>query len=138
MRFGRIWIAMMTFVLVGTPVLHATSAHTWVASYGSDANLGTQTSPYGDFATAVANTTAGGIVSVLDPGDYGPVTLSQSITIDGTGGGSVGFTGGEGVFINATATGQVFVIRNLVINGEGVGTYPIYFQSGEQASARAW
>jgi hypothetical protein len=129
MRIGKIGTAVMTFILLATPLLHATAAHTWVASYGNDTNLGTQTSPYADFATAVANTSVGGIVSVLGPGDYGPVTLTQSITIDGTGGGSIGFTGGEGIYIDATSTGATFVIRNLTIDGEGTGSDAIFLAS---------
>jgi hypothetical protein len=96
MKLPRIGIAAASLLLLAAP-LSATSTHTWVAYYGSDSNTGAQNSPYADFATAVANTSAGGTVSVLTPGDYGPITLTQSITIDGTGGGSIGGWTNEGI-----------------------------------------
>jgi len=107
----------------------ALPTHTWVSANGNDANSGTAVSPYADFVTAVANTAPGGIVSVIGPGDYGSVTISQSITIDGTNGGSIGFTGGEGIFISAGTNANI-VLRNLTINGEGVGADAIFIASG--------
>jgi hypothetical protein len=109
--------------------LSALPTHTWVSANGNDANSGTAVSPYADFVTAVANTAPGGIVSVIGPGDYGSVTISQSITIDGTNGGSIGFTGGEGIFISAGTNANI-VLRNLTINGEGVGADAIFIASG--------
>lgn len=104
-------------------------AHTWVADYGSDSNSGAYSSPYLDFATAIANTAAGGEVSVLTPGEYGACTITQSITIDGGGPrGSVSFSGGEGVFINVAANATV-VLRNLDVDGGGVGSDGIFVQS---------
>jgi hypothetical protein len=108
--------------------LFALPAHTWVATNGSDANSGTALSPYADFATAIANTAPGGIVSVVGPGDYGPITITQSITIDGTNGGSIGFTGGEGIYISPGSNANI-VLRNLAIDGEGVGSDAIFIAS---------
>ncbi|MGA2649069.1 MAG: hypothetical protein ABSF28_01035 [Terracidiphilus sp.] len=108
---------------------NALSAHTWVSANGNDANSGTAVSPYADFATAVANTAAGGTVSVLGPGDYGPVTITQSITIDGTGGGSINFAGdAEAIYISAGANANI-VLRNLSINGGGTGSDAIFIAS---------
>jgi hypothetical protein len=105
--------------------LSALPSHTWVSGSGSDTNTGTFLSPYADFATAVANTAPGGIVTAKDAGDFGAVTLTQSITIDGNNVGSIGFTGGEGIYIGA-APGATINIRNLVINGFGVGTDALF------------
>jgi hypothetical protein len=128
MKIYRFAIATALLLLLAAP-LYATSSHTWVSATGSDSNSGTQKNPYADFATAVANTTAGGIVSVLTPGDYGPVTLTQSITIDGTGGGSIGFAGdGEGIYISAGANANI-VLRNLNIDGGGTGSDAIFIAS---------
>ena len=120
--------AALAFLAVSLSA-HGLPTHTWVSPNGSNANSGTATSPYADFATAVANTAAGGIVSVLGPGDYGPVTITQSITIDGTGGGSIGFAGdGEGIYINAGANANI-VLRNLTVDGGGTGQDAIYIAS---------
>ena len=110
-------------------VAYALPTHTWVSTKGSDSNSGTMASPYADFATAAANTAAGGTVSVLDAGDYGPLTITQSITIDGTGGGSIGFAGdGEGIYIDPSSAASV-VIRNLTIDGGGTGSDAIFVAS---------
>ena len=36
-----------------------------------------------DFAAALAQTPAGGEIDVLDPGDFGPVTITKSVSIYG-------------------------------------------------------
>jgi hypothetical protein len=128
MKLYRVGIAAASLTLFATS-LSALSAHTWVSANGNDANTGTAVSPYADFATAVANTAAGGIVSVMGPGDYGPVTITQSITIDGTGGGSIGFAGdGEGIYIDPSAAANI-VLRNLTIDGGGTGSDAIFVAS---------
>jgi hypothetical protein len=117
-------------LLTATMSAQAVSNHTWVSGFGNDANTGTFISPYATFATAVANTTAGGIVSVRDAGDFGAVTISKSITLDGSGAGAtITFTGAEGVFVSAGATDKV-ILRHLTINGIGMGTDAIFFSSG--------
>jgi hypothetical protein len=116
------------FCAASVPV-NALSSHTWVSANGNDANTGTEVSPYADFATAVANTAAGGTVSVLGPGDYGPVTITQSITIDGTGGGSINFAGdGEGIYVNPGAAANI-VLKNLTVDGGGTGSDAIFIAS---------
>jgi hypothetical protein len=115
--------------------LSALSTHTWVSATGNDSNTGTPVSPYADFATAVANTAAGGTVSVTGPGDYGPVTITQSITIDGTGGGSINFAGdGEAIYIDPSAAANI-VIRNLTIDGGGTGSDAIFVASAGTTNA---
>jgi hypothetical protein len=128
MMFKRIAMGASSLILFATS-LSALSTHTWVAANGNDANAGTPASPYADFATAVANTAAGGTVSVMGPGDYGPVTITQSITIDGSGGGSINFAGdGEGIYVDAAANANI-VIRNLSIDGGGTGSDAIFVAS---------
>jgi hypothetical protein len=116
-------------LLVFAASLSAASAHTWVSATGNDSTgTGTTAKPYATFQTAMNNTTAGGLISVMGPGDYGPVSVIQSVTIDGTGGGSISFTGSEGIFVNPGAAASV-VLRNLTIDGTGVGTDAIFVSS---------
>jgi hypothetical protein len=116
------------FCVVSVPA-SALPTHTWVSANGNDANAGTPISPYADFATAVANTAVGGTVSVMGPGDYGPVTITQSITIDGTGGGSINFAGdGEGIYIEAGEAANI-VLKNLTVDGGGTGSDAIFVAS---------
>lgn len=124
-------LTILVLALLTTPLLNATSSHTWVSGAGSDSNPCTRTSPFATFQTAIDNTTAGGIVSVIDPGDFGPVSISKAITIDGGGaGGTISFTGAQGVFVFAGASDTV-VLRHLTINGLGTGNDAIFYSTGQ-------
>jgi len=125
MKLDRLAIGIASFCLLATS-LSAQSAHTWVSTTGNDTTgTGTTARPYATFQTAANNTAAGGIISVMGPGDYGAVTIGNSLTIDGTGGGSIAFNGGEGIYVTAPATATV-VLRNLTIDGVGVGSDAIF------------
>jgi hypothetical protein len=95
------------------------SSQTFVsATLGSDSNPCTRMSPCLTFAAALAQTTAGGEIDVLDPGDFGPVTITKAITLDGGGGqtASVMVSGTNGIDVSAGAN-DVVILRNLRING---------------------
>lgn len=117
--------AVLVFALLGatgTSLSHAQATRTWVSGVGDDVNPCSRTAPCKTFAGAISKTAAGGEISVLDPGGFGAVTITKSMTIDGGGGGS-GFgsilnAGGTGVLINAGAS-DVVTLRNLSINGAG-------------------
>jgi hypothetical protein len=129
MKANPLNIIAASLILFFASSLAAQSTHTWVSATGKDTNTGTVTSPYADFATAVANTAAGGTVSVMGPGDYGTVTITQSITIDGTGGGSINFAGdGEGIYISPGSAANI-VLRNLTIDGGGTGMDAVFVAS---------
>ena len=91
---------------------------TWVSGVGSDANPCSRTAPCKTFAGAISKTAAGGEISVLDPGGYGAVTITKSITIDGGGGqvASVLASGTNGIVVSAPANATV-TLRNIRING---------------------
>lgn len=134
MKLRSIGIAAVPLLLFASS-LSALPTHTWVSATGNDANTGTPTSPYADFATAVANTAPGGTVSVMGPGDYGSVTITQSITIDGTGGGSINFAGGgEAIYIDVGSAANI-VLRNLTIDGGGTGADAIFVASAGTTNA---
>jgi hypothetical protein len=110
--------------------LSAQLTHTWVSATGNDSTCtGTTAKPCASFAQAINLTAVGGTISVLGPGDYGAITISQSITIDGTGGGTINFAGdGEGIYIDPSAAANV-VLRNLSIDGAGTGSDAIFIAS---------
>jgi hypothetical protein len=110
-------IAMMAFAHSAT----AQASRTWVSGVGDDANPGSRTAPCKTFAGAISKTAAKGVISVLDPGGFGTVTITQSITLDGGGieGGILGSLT-NGIVINAAAT-DVVILRNLQIEGVGTG-----------------
>lgn len=95
----------------------AQATRTWVSGVGDDANPCSRTAPCKTFAGAISKTAAGGEISVLDPGGYGAVTITKSITIDGAGTlASILASLTTGVIVNAAAT-DVIILRNLSING---------------------
>jgi Divergent InlB B-repeat domain len=110
------------------------SSRTWVsAALGNDANPCTRMSPCLTFAAALAQTTAGGEIDVLDPGDFGPVTITKAISIYGDAAGVAGTItapGTSGIVISASA-GDPIHLRGLVFDGVNAsGTSGIVFTSG--------
>jgi hypothetical protein len=102
----------------------AQATRTWVSGTGDDANPCSRTAPCKTIPGAISKTAAHGEIDALDPGGYGTVTITKSITIDGgTGAGwaSILNSGVPGVTINAGTT-DVVTLRNLSINGAGTGT----------------
>ena len=94
----------------------STIAHTRVSGSGSDSNPCTFASPCATFAGALANTSAGGLITAKDAGDFGPVNIGKSVTIDGNNIGSITYTSGDGIAITASAN---VTVQNLTINGLG-------------------
>jgi Divergent InlB B-repeat domain/Viral BACON domain len=110
------------------------TSRTWVsAALGSDSNPCTRSAPCLTFAAALALTTAGGEIDVLDPGDFGPVIITQSITIAGDEAGPSGMltaSGSSGVVISA-GSGDAINLRGLVFDGANAsGTSGVVFLSG--------
>src|SRR5438309_8358314 len=84
---------------------HAQANRTWVSGVGDDVNPCSRTAPCKTFAGAISKTAAGGEIDVLDPGGFGPVIISKSITIDGTGVlAGILAPGGNGITINSKET----------------------------------
>jgi len=108
------------FVVVTASTAHAQATRTWVSGVGNDANPCSRTAPCKTFAGAISVTAAGGEIDALDPGGFGTVTITKSITIDGGGGqvASILASGVNGIIVNA-GMNDVVILRNLRINGAG-------------------
>jgi hypothetical protein len=61
---------------------YAQATRTWVSGVGDDANACTRTAPCKTFAGAISKTASGGEINCIDPGGFGAVTITKSITID--------------------------------------------------------
>ena len=87
---------------------YALNQHSWISGTGSGAAC-TRTAPCADFGTALGATQAGGVISVLDSGDFGPLQLTKPVTIraDGADGGLVNLVGNFGIVIVGWAVGRV-------------------------------
>ena len=85
-----------------------------------------RTAPCKTFAGAISKTARGGEISVLDPGGFGNVTITKSITINGTPGAGYGSilvpAASTGIIINIidpADTRRVVRLNWLDINGAG-------------------
>jgi hypothetical protein len=109
------------FVLLASTLAQAQASRTWVSGVGSDANPCSRTAPCLTFAGAISKTAAKGEISVLDPGGFGAVTITKSISIISEGNiAGVLVSGTNGITINAL-TSDVITLRGLDINGLGAG-----------------
>ena len=109
---------------------HAQATRTWVSGVGDDANPCSRTAPCKTFAGAISKTAAGGEISALDPGGFGAVTITKSITINGDGTlAGILAAGTNGVIVNAGANDDV-VLRNLSIQGAGSGINGVRYLAG--------
>src|SRR5450432_4615171 len=59
----------------------AQATRTWVSGVGDDVNPCSRTAPCKTFAGAISKTAAGGEINCLDPGGFGGVTITKSMTI---------------------------------------------------------
>jgi hypothetical protein len=110
------------FALFVAPSMFAQATRTWVSGVGDDANPCSRTAPCKTFAGAISKTAAGGEISVLDPGGYGAVNITKSITLNGAGTlASILFSGTNGIIINGS--GIIVNITDLSLNG-GTPTSP--------------
>lgn len=108
-------------MMLASGLANAQATRTWVSGVGDDANPCSRTAPCKTFAGAISKTAADGEINVLDPGGFGALTITKSITIS-----SVGFEAGvlvsgtNGIVISAAATDKV-VLEGLDIDGLGTG-----------------
>jgi hypothetical protein len=110
--------------------MYGQATRTWVSGVGDDANPCSRTAPCKTFAGAISKTAAGGEISVLDPGGYGAVTITKSITINGDGTlAGILSAATNGIVINAGVNDKV-ILRNLSIEGVKTGLTGIRFLAG--------
>ncbi len=130
-RFALLALAVGLFLpfMVSTPA-HAQASRTWVSGVGDDANPCSRTAPCKTFAGAISKTAAAGEINCLDPGGFGAVTITKSMTISceaGTAG--VLVAGTNGIIFAGASTDYLF-LKGLDIEGLGSGLSGIVFNSG--------
>jgi hypothetical protein len=117
--------SIVILVLTFASLAHAQASRTWVSGTGTDAGTCTRLAPCLTFSFALTQTTAGGEIDALDPGDFVnatiPLVIDRAVTIDGTqGAGFASMTvpgSSHGITITTANTTDVVTIRNLTING---------------------
>jgi hypothetical protein len=116
-RFTIKVMAIAIFMFATVSIAQAQASRTWVSGVGDDANPCSRTAPCKTWAGAISKTAACGEIDALDPGGFGAVTITKSITLDGTGTfASILASLVNGIVINAAST-DVVTIRGISING---------------------
>jgi hypothetical protein len=115
---------------------HAQATRTWVSGVGDDANPCSRTAPCKTFAGAISKTAAGGEINVLDPGGFGAVTITKSISITAVGvEAGVLVSGTNGIVINVQSTDKV-LLDGLDIEGLGTGLNGVTIVGGGRTTIR--
>ena len=74
-------LLVSVLLLLASGSAFAQATRTWVSGVGDDANPCSRTAPCKTWAGAISKTATGGIINCLDPGGFGAVTITKSITI---------------------------------------------------------
>src|ERR1044072_4236323 len=117
--------AFQAFALLGLffafSVIAGAQSRTWVSGVGDDINPCSRTAPCKTFSKAHSVTAANGEINCLDPGGFGTVTITKSITIDCEDTqGAISAAGVSGGIILNAANIDVR-LRGIDINGMGTG-----------------
>src|SRR5678816_3203634 len=108
--------SFLVFVFAFASIAQAQATRTWVSGVGDDVNPCSRTAPCKTFAGAISKTAANGQINCLDPGGFGAVTITKSITINCQFEAGVLTNAGNGINVNVLAT-DVVVLKGLDING---------------------
>jgi hypothetical protein len=130
--------AALTAILPAIPAQAAGAARTFVSAAGSDTNncINVAT-PCRHLANAYAATAPNGEIYVLDPANYGSLTITGPVSIEGHGWASIApVIGQAAITINAN-TGDKINIIGVVLDGTAIAmTTGILFSSGGSLTVR--
>jgi hypothetical protein len=117
------FLGALFVVGLATAPAHAQATRTWVSGVGDDANPCSRTAPCKTWPGAITKTATGGEIDALDPGGFGTLTITKSITLDGGGGQVASTLSSAGVNgFNISAPSGIVILRNLRVNGGGGAT----------------
>jgi len=123
MLFRIVALPLVAFTLSTLVATNASALaqRTFVATYGSDGSPNcSAVAPCRSFGTAIVRTASAGEVIVLDSGGYGPLTITQSVSLISPAGVYSGIsvlTALDGIVVDGP--GITVVLRGLTINGQG-------------------
>jgi hypothetical protein len=127
-----IFIAAALALAVTLPAVPAqAAARTFVSAAGNDSNPCTITLPCRNLQAAYNAVAADGQVEALDPGNYGSLTITGPVSIQGHGWASMSATIGAAITITSPGLTDKITISGVVLDGLGItGTTGIQFNSG--------
>ncbi|CAM5517018.1 hypothetical protein MAUB1S_08627 [Mycolicibacterium aubagnense] len=124
MKSLQLWLSVLALAVASLFFVsgaQAQATRTWVSGVGDDVNPCSRTAPCKTFAGAISKTADGGIINCLDPGAFGTLTITKSITLDCIGVHAGMLSSGTNG-INVNGSGIDVILRGLSI--EGAGTTP--------------
>src|SRR3979409_1259664 len=119
----------VTMLFVASPA-SAQATRTWVSGVGDDANPCSRTAPCKTFAGAISKTAAAGEINCLDPGGFGAVTITKSMTISCEAGTAGVLVSGTNAIVFAGGANDYLFLKGLDIEGFGTGLSGVLFNSG--------
>ena len=133
-----IFIAAALALAVALPAAPAQAAgRTFVSAAGNDSNPCTITLPCRNLQAAYNAVAANGQVEVLDPGNYGSLTITGPVNIQGHGWAGMSANTGAAITITSLGATDKIAISGVVLDGLGiVGTTGIQFNSGGTLNVR--
>jgi Right handed beta helix region len=131
--------AMLVCCLPAAPAQATGAPRTFVSAAGSDSNNCTNVAtPCRHMAAAYAATAPNDEIYVLDPANYGSLTITGPVSIEGHGWASIApVSGNPAITINATGATDKINIIGVVLDGTGLAnTQGILFNSGGTLTVR--
>lgn len=120
-------LTVVCFTLALSIAAQAQASRTWVSGVGDDVNPCSRTAPCKTWAGAFSKTAINGEIDALDPGGYGTLNITKSITLEGTYGAGFGgsLSSGTTNFTVNIATSandplRTVRLRNLSMTGTGL------------------
>jgi hypothetical protein len=141
MNKGRFTLSILTsiiFIFALATMTQAQATRTWVSGVGDDVNPCSRTAPCKTYAGAISKTAKDGEISTLDPGGFGTLTITKSITVNGGGAGQgygsvLSALAPQGFLVNITDVNDIrktVRLNWLDINGASTGTDGIRMIAG--------
>jgi hypothetical protein len=113
-------LTVVAIAILNSSSASAQASRTWVSGVGDDVNPCSRTAPCKTFAGAISKTAAGGEIDCLDPGGFGAVTITKSVTLDCTGTlGSILVSGTNAIVVSGA--GIIVRIRGITLQGITTG-----------------
>jgi hypothetical protein len=140
MTRSTIFIAAALALVVTLPAApaYALAARTFLSAAGSDSNnCANVATPCRHLATAYANTAPDGEIYVLDPANYGSLTITHGVSIEGHGWASIApVVNGAAITISANSGDKINII-GVVLDGTALAnTTGIQFFAGGTLTVR--
>ena len=125
-------VALLLFSAVLSSSAFALSSRVFVTPLGRDvAGCGALLTPCKTLAGAVGQASPGGHVVILTSGEYGPVTISKSLTIEATGVTALVQTTADAITVNAGSS-DVVTVRGLTLAGSSHSGHGVFVNSAGQ------